>query len=125
MLLTSATPREIMPWVAGREVPVRIHYRRPRNKHPEFRIFRTDHGPPRVVARFRGDKHKGATWYGTTRGRQAADGDYAFTVTVRDKAGNRAVAPRDIPTPASARPGTGVAVRRLTLGGPLRVTAPG
>jgi hypothetical protein len=104
---------------------VRISYRGPRNESPEYRIFRTDEGPPRVVARFRGDDRKGATWYGTTRGRLAADGDYAFTVTVRDKAGNRGVAPGDVPTRAGARPGTGVAVRRLTLTGPLGVASPG
>ena len=125
VFLTSARPGVITPGVRGRQGPVRIRYRGPRNKHPEFRIFRTDGGPPRVVARFRGDKHKGASWYGTTRGRLAADGDYAFTVTVRDKAGNRGVAPRAVPTPSSALPGTGVAVRRLTLGGPLGAASPG
>src|SRR3954451_16149752 len=125
VFLTSAKPDVISPGARGREGPVRIRYRGPRNKHPEFRIFRTDHGPPRVVARFRGDEHKGATWHGTTRGRVAADGDYAFTVTVRDKAGNQAVAPRDIPTAVSARPGTGVSVRRLTLAGPVRASRPG
>jgi len=123
--IVSARPSVISPGVPGREGPVRIRYRGPSNKAPEFRIFRTDGGPPRVVGRFRGDKHKGATWHGTTRGRLAADGDYAFTVTVRDKAGNKAVAPGDIPTPGSARAGTGVAVSRLSLAGPLGVVRAG
>src|SRR4051794_16471449 len=117
--LVSARPNVISPGVRGAQRPVRISYRGPKNRSPEYRIFRTDGGPPRVVARFRGDEHRGATWHGSVRGRPAADGDYAFTVTVRDKAGNRAVAPRDIPTAPLARAHTGVAVRRLTLAGPL------
>src|SRR3954447_3294433 len=123
--LVSARPNVISPGVPGQQGPVRIRYRGPTNQAPEFRVFRTDGGPTRVVARFRGDKHRGATWYGSTRGRLAADGDYAFTVTVRDKAGNQTVAPRDIPTRASARAGTGVSVRRLTLAGPLGVVRAG
>src|SRR4051794_2211720 len=123
--LVSARPNVISPGVPGREGPVRIRYRGPSNEAPEFRIFRTDGGRPRVVARFRGDKHRGASWHGTTRGRPAADGDYAFTVTVRDKAGNKTVAPDAIPTRGSARGGTGVAVRRLSLSGPLEVVRAG
>src|SRR4051812_13408386 len=123
--LVSARPNVISPGVPGHQRPVRIRYRGPSNQAPEFRIFRTDGGPTRVVARFRGDEQRGATWHGSTRGRPAADGDYAFTVTVRDKAGNETVAPRDIPTRASARAGTGVSVRRLTLAGPLGVVRPG
>ncbi len=123
--LVSARPGVIAPGVRGAQGPVRLSYRGPKNDSPEMRIFRTDEGPPRVVARFRGDDRKGATWYGTTRGKPAADGDYAFTVTVRDKAGNRAVAPREIPTRGAAAPGTGVSVRRLTLTGPLGVVPAG
>jgi FlgD Ig-like domain len=109
----------------GERPRVRIRYRGPRNEHPEFRVFRTDDGPARVVLRFRGDDSRGATWNGNVRGRPAADGDYAFTVTVRDRAGNRSVAPREIPTAGSARAGTGVAVRRLTLTGPLGLVPAG
>jgi hypothetical protein len=115
--LLSATPNVVSPEHRG--VRVRLRYRGPKNDSPEFRIFRTDDGPPRVVARFRGDENRGATWYGTLRGRKAGDGDYAFTVTVRDAGGNRAVAPVDVPTPGSARSRTGVAVRHLTLRGPV------
>ena len=77
-----------------RRTRVRIRYDGPRNGAPEFRIFRTDEGPPRVVARFRGNDRREAIWRGSVRGRPAVDGDYAFTVTVRDKAGNLSVAPR-------------------------------
>jgi len=117
--LTSARPGVIAPGDPGQQPRVTIRYRGPRNGAPEFRIFRTDEGPPRVVARFRGDKERRAVWHGSLRGRPAVDGDYAFTVTVRDTAGNRAVSPTDIPTARLARPGTGVAVRHLTLAGPL------
>jgi FlgD Ig-like domain len=121
--LVSARPNVISPQERGARV--RIRYRGPRNEAPELRVFRTDDGPPRVVARFRGRDDRSATWYGTLRGRKARDGDYAFTVTVRDKAGNRGVAPTDIPTPGTARAGTGVAVRHLTLRGPVSAVAAG
>ncbi len=123
--LTSAKPGVIAPGVAGQSSQVVIRYRGPGNQAPEFRIFRTDEGPPRVVARFRGGPKRSAVWHGTVRGRPAAEGNYAFTVTVRDKAGNRAVAPAAIPTPATSRPRTGVAVRKLDLHGPLGVVPAG
>jgi FlgD Ig-like domain len=123
--LTSAKPGVISPGLPGQSPEVKIRYQGPRNEAPEFRIFRTDDGPPRVVARFRGDRSRSAIWHGTIRGRSAAEGSYAFTVTVRDKAGNRAVAPVDVPTAASARAGTGVAVRKLDLRGPLSVVPAG
>jgi FlgD Ig-like domain len=111
--------------VVGARTRVRIRYRGPQNKAPEVRMFRTDGGPTRVVSRFRGNKSRSATWNGIIRGHPAADGDYAFTVTVRDRAGNVAVAPQEIPTAASAGAGTGVAVRRLDLTGPLGIVRAG
>jgi hypothetical protein len=123
--LVSARPGVIAPGEPGQRPRVRIRYRGPRNQFPEFRIFRTDGGPPKVVFRFRGDETKSAVWDGRLRGRIAESGDYAFTVTVRDSAGNLAVAPTDIPAPRLARPGTGVSVRRMTLSGPLGVVTAG
>ena len=49
----------------------------------------------------------------------APDGDYAFTVTVRDRAGKRGVRPRGDPDSPGARPGTGVSVQSFSLRGPL------
>ncbi len=81
--------------------------------------------PPRVVLRFRG-KGRSGIWDGRLRdGRPAAPGDYAFTVRVRDHAGNEATAPAAVPSARHARPGTGVSVRPLTLRGPLSVTPAG
>ena len=94
--IISARPGVIAP--GDRRTRVRIRYDGPRNGAPEFRIFRTDEGPPRVVARFRGNDRREAIWHGSVRGRPAVDGDYAFTVTVRDKAGNLSVAPTESPT---------------------------
>src|SRR4051795_13351469 len=123
--LTSAEPGVIAPGNPGQDPHVRIRYSGPRNDKPEFRIFRTDEGQPRVVARFRGNTRREALWHGSIRGRPAVDGDYTFTVTVRDKAGNRSVAPAEIPTRQNALRGTGVAVRHLTLRGPLTTVRAG
>ena len=123
--ITSARPNVISPGEPGQKPEVRIRYAGPQNAAPEFRIFRTDEGKPRVVARFRGDRTRSAVWHGSVRGHPAAEGDYAFTVTVRDSAGNLAVAPRSIPTARSAGAGTGVSVRRMTLTGPLGVVPAG
>ncbi|HEY6781412.1 MAG TPA: FlgD immunoglobulin-like domain containing protein [Thermoleophilaceae bacterium] len=117
--LTSVTPSVIAPAEPGQRPRVRISYAGPRNNAPEVRVFRTDGGPPRVVERFRGDANHGATWNGRVRGKPAADGDYAFTVSVRDSAGNLAVAPAAIPTARNTRPHTGVTVRGFALTGPL------
>jgi hypothetical protein len=128
--LVDARPSLIAMGEPGASRNVRIRYRGPVNAAPEFRVFRTDDGRPRVVRRFRGDDRRGGDWGGEVAAgpaatRPAPDGIYAFTVTVRDRAGNLAVAPTEIPAPQQARPGTGVSVRRLTLRGPLEVVRAG
>ena len=116
--------------IAPGATEVTLRYGGPANQAPEFRVFRTDDAArPHVVRRFRGDGRVGV-WHGeVATGPQetgpAPDGDYAFTVSVRDKAGNLAVAPAEIPNAATAPPGTGVSVRSFTLRGPLEVVPAG
>jgi hypothetical protein len=118
--LAASAPPVIAPGVRGAAHKVRVRYRGPRNLHPEFRVWHTDvAGPPRIARRFRGNRDRTGVWDGTVRGAFTPDGSYAFTVRVRDLAGNLTEAPSGpVPNARAARPGTGAAVRRLTLQGP-------
>jgi len=129
--LLGSEPGVIAPREPGQSPEVEVRYRGPSNAAPEFRVFRTDlAGPPRVVRRFRGNENRVGVWHGEVatgpqRTGPAPDGDYAFTVTVRDKAGNLAVAPAEIPSATAARAGTGVSARSFTLTGPPGVVPAG
>jgi hypothetical protein len=129
--LVETVPGVIAPREPGQEIEVVVRYRGPSNSAPEFRVFRTDvAGEPLVVRRFRGNESRRGVWHGEVASgpdqtEPAPDGDYAFTVTVRDKAGNPAVAPEEIPAAPTARAGTGVSVRSFTLSGPLEVVPAG
>jgi hypothetical protein len=125
--LAFAKPNLVSPGRSGSPRLVEIAYHGPRNAAPEYRVFRTDGAEPRVVLRFRGSDTKSAFWDGRLRGPLAPDGNYAFSVTVRDRAGNLARGPAGErgPTARTALPGTGVAVRRLTLSGPLEPVGAG
>jgi hypothetical protein len=128
--LLQASPSVVAPGEPGQNPLVRLRYRGPVNSAPEFRVFRTDDGPPRVVRRFRGNETRSGVWRGEVAAgpdatKPAEDGIYSFTVTVRDRAGNLAVAPVEIPRARVTRPRTGVSVRRFTLRGPLDVAPAG
>jgi hypothetical protein len=128
--LTSARPGVIATDLPGETPTVKITYRGPQNEAPVVRVFRTDDGRTHIVRRFRGGPTRTATWDGRVsageeRTRPAPEGDYAFTVAVRDKAGNVTEAPLPTPTARIARPGTGVAVSNFTLRGPLSAVAAG
>jgi len=118
--IASVAPNVISPGARGAPRRVRVRYRGPRNLNPEFRVWHTDvSGPPRIARRFRGDRDRAGVWDGTVRGAPTPDGSYAFTVLVRDLAGNLTEAPAvPRPTAEAARPRTGADVRRLTLRGP-------
>lgn len=124
--LLAAEPGVIAPGRPGVEGSVRVSYRGPRNASPIFTVYRTD-GDLRVVRRFRGDGTRSGLWDGSTRTEvNAPAGSYAFAVDVRDRAGNLTRAPQPgAPAAAAAAAGTGAAVRRLTLGGPLGALSPG
>jgi hypothetical protein len=123
--LRSAAPGVVDP-SSGKPVAVTVAYSGPRTPHPEFRVWRTGDGPPRIVDRFRGDDERRGVWNGRViSGDYGVDGDYAFQVRVRDRAGNEALAPPGTPSARSALPDTGVAIRRLTLEGPGGVVAAG
>jgi hypothetical protein len=129
--LLETAPGVIAPREPGQRIEVVVRYRGPSNSAPEFRVFRTDvAGEPLVVRRFRGNDDRRGIWHGEVatgpeQTEPAPDGDYAFTVTVRDKAGNPVVAPGEIPRADTARAGTGVSVRSFTLSGPLEVVPAG
>jgi hypothetical protein len=114
----------------GETPSVKLTYRGPQNRAPVIRVFRTDDGPAHIVRRFRGRPNRTATWDGRVsageeRTKPAPEGDYAFTVAVRDRAGNITEAPLPTPTASVAQPGTGVTVSNFTLRGPLSAVPAG
>jgi hypothetical protein len=128
--LMSAKPSVLATGLPGESPSVRLRYEGPKNRAPVVRVFRTDDGEPHIVRRFRGGPNREAVWDGQVstgpeRTRPAPEGDYAFTVAVRDRAGNQTEAPGRVPRAAIARPGTGVSVRRFTLRGPLSAVTAG
>jgi hypothetical protein len=128
--LLSARPSVVATGLPGETPTVRLRYRGPKNRAPVFRVFRTDDAKPHIVRRFRGGPNRAAVWDGQVsngpqRTSPAPEGHYAFTVAVRDRAGNLTEAPRPVPRPRVARAGTGVSVRRFTLRGPLSAVTAG
>ena len=128
--LATAEPSVIATGLPGNTPSVRLTYRGPKNTAPELRVFRTGEGEPRVVRRFRGGPNRAAVWDGRVsagpdRTEPAPEGDYAFTVAVRDRAGNLTEAPQPVPRASVARPHTGVSVRNFTLRGPLSAVTAG
>ena len=128
--LVSAEPGVIAPREPGQAPEVTLRYAGPRNNAPSSASFApTTPTCPTWSGAFAATGAAGV-WAGEVatgpeRTGPAPDGDYAFTVSVRDRAGNLAVAPAEIPRAALARPGTGVAVRSFTLRGPLGVVPAG
>jgi hypothetical protein len=98
------------------------------NRSPELLVYRTDAGPPRLVARRRGAAGVSKlSWDGLVgpagARRRAPTGDYVLVVRVRDAAGN--VGPPVPPRRGELHGKPGVAVRYLAARGPLSPVAPG
>ena len=102
----------------GETPSVRLRYDGPKNRAPV--VARVPHGRGRAArscGASAGGPDRTATWDGRVSAgpeqtEPAPEGDYAFTVAVRDKAGNLTEAPR----PAAARVGCAAAHGRLGAG---------
>jgi hypothetical protein len=100
---------------------VRLRYSGPNSPPAQWTVYRTDGGHVREVARFLGQRGQNVhVWDGFVGLERLPPGDYAFGVTVQNKA---LVAgswpPRLPPTRATALPGTGVTFSTLDLAPPL------
>ena len=134
--IVAVTPPTIVPGSESSRRRARIRFRGPVNPAPVVRVWRTDQGQPREVARFAGRRFRQtAEWDGTVvagrmppcgrrecplrRGTRAApDGSYAVTVTTYDVAGN-AGSTHALPPRAGIVARSGVSVRYVTLTGSL------
>ena len=105
-------------WITGPLAgPVEVTVRDASQRGPtEFRVLRTDDGPPHVVARFAtsGPRVATATWDGRLEdGTDAPAGTYLIAVTARDLAGNAGTGP-PLPPQRGDIPGVpGLSVRRV------------
>jgi hypothetical protein len=118
LAITGARPNLIPAGSGPRRV--RVRFQGLRTADAEFRVLRVDGGRPREVARFRADARRRGTWNGRVRGRAPREGEYAFQVIARDRAGNIG---RSRLRPAQPR--TAVAVRGPTLAAPPGVVSAG
>lgn len=125
--IVAVTPPTVVPGSDTARGRVRIRFAGPSNPRPEIGVWRTDGGKARQVDGFLGRRgRETATWDGLVNGRPAPEGAYAFSVTVRDRAGNKGSVPRRLPPVrrAAVKRG-GVAVAYFTLNGPLVPVRPG
>lgn len=119
--LIAVTPHEIAPGARGPWGRARIRFEGRSDPAPVFRIYRTDRGRPREVARFRGTRfRRTAFWDGRIGGKPAPDGVYAVSVTVRNRALVAGSAPTRLPPErARTRPRTGISVAGVSIEGPV------
>ena len=125
--IVAVTPPTLVPGSNSRRARARIRFVGPANPAPEFGVWRTDSGKALQVDGFTGRRgRRTATWNGLVNGKPAPEGSYAFSVTVRDKAGNRGSVPSHLPPRRrEAVPRGGVAVTYFSLSGPLVPVKPG
>jgi hypothetical protein len=118
LAITGARPN-LIPAGSGPR-PVRVRFQGLRTADADFRVLRVGAGRPREVARFRADGRRRGTWDGRVRGGAPPQGEYAFQVIARDRAGN--IGRSNLRSP---RPRTAVAVRGPTLAAPPGVVSAG
>jgi FlgD Ig-like domain len=119
--IVAVTPPTILPGTSGPRGRARVRFKGPSQKPPVFRVWRTDGPKVQEVARFEGRRGRETSeWNGLVNGQPAAEGNYAVSLTVEDKAGNQGSAPSVLPpTRAFAAPRSGVNVSYLSLTGSL------
>ena len=100
---------------------VRLRYRGPNSPPARYTVYRTDGGRTREVARFLGVRGENEhVWDGFVGLKRLPPGDYAFAVTVQNKALVAGSAPPRLPpTREGAAPGTGLTFAPLELAPPL------
>jgi hypothetical protein len=125
--IVAVTPPTVVPGSNTARGRVRIRFVGPSNPPPEIGVWRTDGGKARQVGGFLGRRgRETATWNGLVNGRPAPEGSYAFSVTVRDRAGNQGSVPRRLPpVKRGAVKRGGVSVAYFTLSGPVVPVSPG
>jgi flagellar hook assembly protein FlgD len=125
--IVAVTPPTVVPGSSTARGRVRIRFAGPSDPRPEIGVWRTDGGKARQVAGFEGRRgRQTATWDGLVNGRPAPEGSYSFSVTVRDKAGNKGSVPRRLPpVKRGAVKRGGVSVSYFSLNGPLVPVRPG
>ena len=104
-----------------RDGSVRLRYSGPSSPPPLITVYRTDGGKAREVARFIGERNRNVqVWDGFVGLKRLPPGDYAFGVTVQNKALVAGSWPTKLPpTRATAQPRTGVTFTDLDLAPPL------
>jgi hypothetical protein len=104
-----------------RDGKVRLRFTGPASPKPLFTVYRTDDGPAREVTRFYGNRSQNTyTWDGFVGLRPLPPGDYAFGVTVQNKALVAGSWPTKLPpTRETAAPNTGISFADLSLAAPL------
>jgi hypothetical protein len=104
-----------------RDGSVRLRYTGPTSPPPLITVYRTDGAKVREVARFVGVRGRDSqVWDGFVGLERLPPGDYAFGLTVQNKAGVSGSSPPKLPpTRESAAPGTGVTFVPLDLAPPL------
>ena len=135
--VVAVTPPTVVPGFPGGRGRARIRFRGPTNPAPVVRVWRTDEGRAREVARFGGRRFRQTTeWDGSVvagrmppcsrrdcplrRGtRNAPDGTYVISVTAYDVAGNAGSTHALPPRERGAIARSGVTIRYITLTGTL------